>query len=130
MTGGWKIAGALTLAHSLAGAAPPPSAPATHTCSVIMMNNKTVVAATLFNAVSKKALYTSTALDTIENGHRSGMALDVKGNEAGKLTVKIHPKSEDNTVSLRPQSCSFEGKDYPVIIPDNINRRLFSPEKR
>jgi hypothetical protein len=129
----WKIAGALTLAHSLATAqpvsapVPPASAPASdaYVCSVIMMNNKDVRAATVFNPATKEVLYTSTSMQTIENGHKAGPAKDGKGADAGTLKVGIHPESEDNTISRRPLTCSVGNETYTVKIPDNIHRRLF-----
>ncbi len=131
----WKVAGAMTLAHSLAAAAPavaqtapaasaPPASDAA-ICSVIMMNNKNVVSATVHKPLTKEVLYTSTSLQPIEGGHKAGPAKDGQGNDAGTLKVGIHPKSEDNTISERPLTCSVGDATYTVTIPNNIHRRLF-----
>lgn len=109
-----------------AGAIPAPNELAR--CVVLMSRDKTPQAAEILIPATNQTLAHSVQLRSKGDENRlEGSAKDGKGADVGTLTVNRNPKSEDNSQSLRPVTCEAGGTTYPVVIPDNVEKRLFSP---
>lgn len=108
-----------------AGAIPAPNELAR--CVLIMSRDKTPQSAAIYVPATDITLAQSTRLTQTSDTDFEGPAKDGKGVDAGRLKVNRMPKSEDNSQSLRPVSCEAGGQTYPVVIPDSIEKRLFSP---
>lgn len=106
---------------------PVPLASIQPVCSVLLDGRKMPQAAHVIDPYTDKVHFSAQELRKSGKDVK-GPGLDEFNASAGEFVVRIHAASKDNTKDRKPLSCEVAGRTYPVIIPETIEKRLFSPK--
>lgn len=98
-------------------------------CIVVLNRDKDVVTASVADRMTRDAVFLAHVMTKTETGVE-GEAMNMATKQsAGLLKVAVTPVNLDhNEISRRPVNCTVDGATYPVKLPDNIEKRLFSPK--